>query len=82
MVLGNVMLFRILFGIALGASGVAMWLYTPWWVWAAGLVLGGLGLLTFGGLKSYVCLGAAAILFLFSSAIQPDTISVFELLWL
>ncbi len=80
MVLGNVMLFRILFGIALGASGVAMWLYTPWWVWAAGLVLGGLGLLTFGGLKSYVCLGAAAILFLFSYAIQPDAISLFELL--
>ncbi len=72
------MLFRILFGIALGASGVAMWLYTPWWVWAAGLVLGGLGLLTFGGLKSYVCLGAAAMLFLFSYAIQPHAISLFE----
>ncbi len=76
------MLLRILFGIALGASGVVMWLYTPWWVWAAGLVLGGLGLLTFGTLKSYVCLGAAAFLFLFSYGIQPDAISVFELLWL
>jgi hypothetical protein len=72
------MLLRILFGIALGASGVAMWLYTPWWVWAAGLVLGGLGLLTFGSLKSFVCLGGAAFLFLFSYAIQPDAISLFE----
>ena len=74
------MLFKILFAIALGASGVAMWVYTPWWVWAAGLVIGGLGLLTFGSLKSFVCLGAAAILFLFSYAIQPDAISLFELL--
>ena len=75
-------LFKILFGIALAASGVAMWVYTPWWVWAAALVMGGLGLLTYGGLISFVCLGAAGILFLFGYAIQPDVISVFELLGL
>ena len=67
-------------GIALGAAGIAMWVYTPWWVWAAALVMAGLGILRFGGLISFVCLGAAAILFLFGYAIQPDAFSIFEAL--
>ncbi len=75
-------LFKILFGIALVASGVAMWVYTPWWVWGAALVIGGLGVLTLGGLVSFICLGAAGILILMGYAIQPDAISIFELLGL
>ena len=64
-----VLLFKYLTGIALGAAGVAMWAYTPWWVWAAALVMAGLGTLTYGGLIAFVCLGAAGILFLFGYAI-------------
>jgi len=75
-------IFKYLSGIALGASGVAMWVYTPWWVWAAALVMAGLGILRFGGLIAYMCLGAAAILLLFGYAVQPDAISIFELLGL
>ena len=42
-------IFKYLSGIALGAAGVAMWVYTPWWVWGAALVMAGLGILRFGG---------------------------------
>ncbi len=73
-------LFKYISGITLVAAGIAMWVYTPWWVWAAALVMAGLGILRFGGLISYLCLGAAAILLLFGYAVQPDAISIFELL--
>jgi len=72
--------WRTLLGILLVASAVAMWIYTPWWVWSTAAVIAGLGMFTFGSYFSYALLGTAGILLLFGYVVQPDAVSIFELL--
>jgi len=72
--------WRTLLGILLVASGVVIWIYTPWWVWSVGVAVAGLGVFTFGSFLSFAFLGAAGILFLFGYAVQPEGISMVELI--
>ena len=61
-------------------SGVALWLYTPWSVWAAATVIAGLGVLSIGKMISYLFIGAATILAMLGYAVQPDVVGVLTLL--
>ncbi len=61
-------------------SGVALWLYTPWSVWAAATVLAGLGILSIGKTISYLFIGGATILAMLGYAVQPDVVGVLTLL--
>ena len=61
------------------ASGVALWLYTPWSVWAAGTVLAGLGILSIGKTISYLFIGGATIMVWLGYAVQPDVVDLLKL---
>ena len=61
-------------------SGVALWLYTPWSVWAAATVIAGLGVLSIGKMISYLFIGGATILAMLGYAVQPDVVGVLTLL--
>ncbi len=60
--------------------GVALWLYTPWSVWAAATVIAGLGVLSIGKMISYLFIGGATILAMLGYAVQPDVVGVLALL--
>lgn len=64
------------------ASGAAMWFLTPWSVWSAALVMAGLGVLTMGRFISYAFVGATALLLLLGYAVQPDVVSIVDVLHL
>ena len=72
--------WRNIVGILLVASSVGILVYTPWWVWSVGVAIAGLGMFTFGSYLSFAFLGAAGILFLFGYAVQPEGISMIELI--
>ena len=59
--------------------GVALWLYTPWSVWAAATVVAGLGVLSMGKMISYLFMGGATILVMLGYAVQPDVVGVFTM---
>lgn len=61
-------------------SGAAMWFLTPWSVWSAALVMAGLGVLTLGKFISYAFIGATALLLMLGYAVQPDVVSIVDLL--
>jgi len=67
-------------GILLVASSVGIWIYTPWWVWSVGFAFAGLGMFTFGSYLSCALLGTAGLLLLFGYAVQPEGISMVELI--
>ena len=56
--------------------GAALWLYTPWSVWAAATVVAGLGVLSMGKMISYLFMGGATILVMLGYAVQPDVVGV------
>ena len=58
--------------------GVALWLYTPWSVWAAATVVAGLGVLSMGKMISYLFMGGATILVMLGYAVQPDVVGVLK----
>ena len=61
------------------ATGVALWLYTPWTVWAAATVIAGLGVLSTGKMISYLFIGGATILAMLGYVVQPDVVGLLSL---
>ncbi len=58
------------------AGGVALWVYTPWSIWAAATVVAGLGVLSLGKMISYLFIGGAAILVMLGYAVQPGVVGL------
>ena len=67
---------KIPLNLLLVSLGVAMWIYTPWSVWSAAMVMAGLGVLSMGRMVSYLFIGGAAILMILGYAVQPEITSV------
>ena len=57
-------------------AGVALWLYTPWSVWAAATVMAGLGVLSMGKMISYLFMGGSAVLVMLGYVVQPDVVNL------
>ncbi len=72
--------WRTFLGILLVASSVGIWIYTPWWVWSVGVAIAGLGMFTFGSYLSFALLGTAGLILLFGNAVQPDAVTLLDLL--
>jgi len=72
--------WRTFLGILLVASSVGIWVYSPWWVWSVGVAIAGLGMFTFGSYLSFALLGTAGLLLLFGYAVQPDAVTLLDLL--
>ena len=72
--------WRTFLGVLLVASSVGIWVYTPWWVWSVGVGIAGLGVFMFGSYLSFALLGAAVLLLLFGYAVQPDAVTLLDLL--
>ncbi len=70
---------KLALSLLLVSSGVALWLYTPWSVWAAATVVAGLGVLSMGKMISYLFMGGATILVMLGYAVQPDVVGVFTM---
>ncbi|MCH8745916.1 MAG: hypothetical protein IIB31_09760 [Chloroflexi bacterium] len=68
---------KLALSLLLVSSGVALWLYTPWSVWAAATVVAGLGVLSMGKMISYLFMGGATILVMLGYAVQPDVVGLF-----
>jgi hypothetical protein len=62
------------------ASGAAMWFLTPWSVWSAAMVMAGLGVLTLGSYVSFAFIGATVLLLLLGYTVQPEVVSIVEML--
>ena len=70
---------KLTFSLLLVTSGVALWLYTPWSVWAAATVIAGLGVLSTGKMISYLFIGGATILAMLGYVVQPDVVGLLSL---
>ncbi len=67
---------KIPLNLLLVASGIAMWILTPWSVWSAAMVIAGLGVLSLGSFVSYAFIGGAAVLLIIGYTVQPDVVSL------
>ena len=72
--------WRTFLGILLVASSVGIWVYTPWWVWSVGVAIAALGMFTFGSYLSLALLGTAGLILLFGYVVQPDAVTLLDLL--
>ena len=69
---------KFLFGMLVMAGGVGFWIWTPWWVWGAAFVTGGLGVMKLGGVFSIISLAAAVALLALGYAVQPEALELLE----